>query len=68
MPIAQLSLVSGLLASSYLALGNISHAYFGVMPLTTRGETNLPVAARLALWNRFFEISRVRWSVDKISV
>ncbi|KAJ7487885.1 hypothetical protein FB451DRAFT_728731 [Mycena latifolia] len=50
-----IALVAGLVSSSYFALGNISNAFFGVMPITARGKTTLPVVARLALWNAYAE-------------
>jgi hypothetical protein len=57
-----LALVTGLVSSSYFTFGNIGAAYFGVMPATARGQTNLPVADRLALWDNFYGIAKVGFS------
>ena len=56
-----IALVTGHLAASYFTFGNMAAAYFGVMPVTERGKTTLPVAERLKLWMEFFDISKVRW-------
>ncbi|KAJ7487893.1 hypothetical protein FB451DRAFT_1126284 [Mycena latifolia] len=57
--LGHLALVAGLVSSSYFTLGNIGAAYFGVMPLTERGKTDLPVVARLALWDAFYDIAKI---------
>ncbi|KAJ6529173.1 hypothetical protein DFH09DRAFT_1185360, partial [Mycena vulgaris] len=54
-----IALVTGLLSSSYFTFGNISNAYFGVVPLTAPGKTALPVTARLALWVAYYGIAKV---------
>jgi hypothetical protein len=55
-----IALVTGLLTSSYFTFGNIGAAYFGVMPVTERGKTTLPVIARLQLWKDFYDVAKVR--------
>ncbi|KAJ7686199.1 hypothetical protein B0H17DRAFT_1072437 [Mycena rosella] len=62
-----LALVAGLVSSSYFTIGNISNAYFGVMPLTERGKTTLPVAARLKLWNDFYSIAKFHMAASAVA-
>ncbi|KAJ7929347.1 hypothetical protein B0H13DRAFT_946791 [Mycena leptocephala] len=61
-----LALVTGLLSSSYFTFGNIGAAYFGVMPATARGQTNLPVAERLALWDNFYGIAKYHMGISTV--
>ncbi|KAJ7487894.1 hypothetical protein FB451DRAFT_728828 [Mycena latifolia] len=61
-----LALVAGLVSSSYFTLGNISNAYFGVMPLTERGKTDLPVVARLGLWKAFYDIAKIHMASSAV--
>ncbi|KAJ7043321.1 hypothetical protein C8F04DRAFT_1251464 [Mycena alexandri] len=53
-----IALVTGLVSTSYFAFGNIANAYVGVMAATARGQTNIPVVDRLALWNFAFHAGR----------
>ncbi|KAK7062028.1 ZZ-type zinc finger-containing protein 3 [Favolaschia claudopus] len=61
-----IALVTGLISSSYFTLGNLGAAYFGVMPATERGNTNLPVADRLALWNHFYGIAALHMPTSSV--
>jgi hypothetical protein len=54
-----IALVTGLVSTSYFTFGNIGAAYFGIMPLTARGQTTLSVPDRLALWDTFYSVSKV---------
>ncbi|KAJ7470412.1 hypothetical protein FB451DRAFT_337112 [Mycena latifolia] len=54
-----LVLVTSLVSSSYFTFANIGGACFGVLPATARGNTTLPVADRLALWNFSYEVGKV---------
>ncbi|KAJ7349348.1 hypothetical protein DFH08DRAFT_142472 [Mycena albidolilacea] len=54
-----LALVTGLVTSSYFTFSNIGLAFFGVMPATARGNTTLPVADRLALWEFSYQVGKL---------
>jgi len=54
-----IALVTGLVASSYFTFSNIGLAFFGIMPATARGQTTLPVADRLALWEFSYEVGKL---------
>ncbi|KAJ7241953.1 hypothetical protein B0H12DRAFT_1133162 [Mycena haematopus] len=53
-----LALITSLASSSYFLFGNIGACYFGVMPVTERGRSTLPVADRLALWDDFYSVAK----------
>jgi hypothetical protein len=54
---AQLSLIAGVVSSSYFFFGNLGGAYFGVVPAIQNLE--LPVDTKVALW---------KWSYDRAKV
>ncbi|KAJ6547194.1 hypothetical protein B0H19DRAFT_1379526 [Mycena capillaripes] len=53
------ALVAGLVSSSYYTFSNIGLAFFGIMPATARGQTTLPAADRVALWEFSYEVGRM---------
>ncbi|KAJ6547193.1 hypothetical protein B0H19DRAFT_1164398 [Mycena capillaripes] len=58
-----IALVAGLVSSSYFTFGNIGLAFCGIMPATARGQTTLPVANRVTLWEFFYETGKVGCSL-----
>ncbi|KAJ6547192.1 hypothetical protein B0H19DRAFT_1164396 [Mycena capillaripes] len=62
-----IALVTGLVSSSYFTFANIGAAYFGVMPVTARGQTTLPVADRLALWEAFYSVAKIHMAASTVT-
>ncbi|KAJ7774109.1 hypothetical protein B0H14DRAFT_2538910 [Mycena olivaceomarginata] len=62
-----IALVTGLVSTSYFTFGNIGAAYFGIMPLTARGQTTLSVPDRLALWDTFYSVAKVHMASSTIT-
>ncbi|KAJ7684772.1 hypothetical protein DFH06DRAFT_1156598 [Mycena polygramma] len=62
-----IALVAGLVSSSYFTFANIGAAYFGVVPVTARGQTTLSVADRLALWEKFYGIAKVHMAASTVT-
>ncbi|KAJ7211297.1 hypothetical protein GGX14DRAFT_697380 [Mycena pura] len=54
-----IALVAGLVSSSYFTFGNIGLAFCGIMPAIARGQTTLPVADRVVLWEFFYEAGKL---------
>ncbi|KAJ6515567.1 hypothetical protein C8R45DRAFT_919587 [Mycena sanguinolenta] len=57
------ALITALVSSSYFTFSNIGVAYAGPMPLTARGRSTLSVVDRLALWDGYYNISKVAFSI-----
>ncbi|KAJ7684775.1 hypothetical protein DFH06DRAFT_1156608 [Mycena polygramma] len=53
-----ISLVASLI-SSYFTFSNIGLSYFSIMPATERGQTNIPVADRVALWEFSYRVGKI---------
>jgi len=53
------ALITALVSSSYFTFSNIGAAYAGPMPLTARGRSTLSVVDRLALWDGYYNISKI---------
>ncbi|KAJ6513790.1 hypothetical protein C8R47DRAFT_1207084 [Mycena vitilis] len=54
-----IALGASLVSSSYFTFSNIGLSYFGIMPATERGQTNIPVADSVALWEFSYRVGNI---------
>jgi len=59
----QLSLLSGLISSSYFVFGNLGAAKFGVVPIILADKVKIPVLTKVGLWQEHYDIAKVSYTV-----
>ena len=55
----QLSLLSGLVSSSYFIFANLGAAKFGVVPIILADRVKVPALAKVSLWQEHYDIAKV---------
>lgn len=67
----QLSLLTGVISSSYFICGNLGAAFFGIVPaIQDEGEleVKLPIETKVALWKFFYDRAKVSTVMLVISI
>jgi hypothetical protein len=58
-----MSLMTGVLSSSYFICGNLAAAHFGIVPaIQDKANDNVPVSTKVQLWIWFYDCAKVACS------